>query len=214
MNKQSAMAMVNGYLGHGLLNERNTSFANVNASKAVWWLNIRPERFEDDLHVLLVKEGETGLIWLKIEANAFPFLERVFRKRQDTGAIDLEISSMPSHYMTDVKSGGTGYNFTKHIEHEWGMTEDSNKSNKMVILNSRSLSGFMRMSLMFNIEIEQEADGRWIAEAPEIPGVLVYGITTGEAIAKTQALTLRVLAEQMEHGEPTPAFLDVSFEVT
>ena len=53
----------------------------------------------------------------------------------------------------------------------------------------------------FSIETEQEADGRWIAEVMEIPGAMVYGITTKEAIAKVQALALRVLAERLEHGE-------------
>ena len=53
------------------------------------------------------------------------------------------------------------------------------------------------------IETEEEEDGRWIAEVPEIPGVLVYGSTSEEATAKVQALALRVLAERLEHGECT-----------
>ena len=57
----------------------------------------------------------------------------------------------------------------------------------------------MRQS--FTIETEQEDDGRWIAEIVEIPGSLVYGTSTEEAIAKVQALALRVLAERLEHGE-------------
>ncbi len=60
------------------------------------------------------------------------------------------------------------------------------------------------MALTFTIETAQEEDGRWIAEVPEIPGALVYGLTTAEAIAKVQALALRVLAEQLEHGENAP----------
>ena len=47
----------------------------------------------------------------------------------------------------------------------------------------------------FDIEIEQEEDGRWIAEIPEIPGVLAYGLTPLQAEAKAKALALRVLAE-------------------
>ncbi len=57
----------------------------------------------------------------------------------------------------------------------------------------------MRQS--FTIETEQEDDGRWIAEILELPGALVYGTSTEEAIAKVQALALRVLAERLEHGE-------------
>ena len=51
------------------------------------------------------------------------------------------------------------------------------------------------------IETEREEDGRWIAEVLEIPGALVYGSSTEDAIAKVQALALRVLAERLEHGE-------------
>ena len=67
------------------------------------------------------------------------------------------------------------------------------------------------MSLTFTIETEQEADGRWIAEVMEIPGPLVYGATTDEAVAQAQALALRVLAERLEHGEADPEFVTVSF---
>lgn len=55
-----------------------------------------------------------------------------------------------------------------------------------------------------NIEIEREDDGRWIAEIPELPGVMSYGQTRDEAISRTQALALRVLADRLEHGEEIP----------
>jgi predicted RNase H-like HicB family nuclease len=51
------------------------------------------------------------------------------------------------------------------------------------------------------IETEQEEDGRWIAEVVEVPEAMAYGSTLREATAKVQALTLRVLAERLEHGE-------------
>ena len=54
------------------------------------------------------------------------------------------------------------------------------------------------------VETEQEADGRWIAEVPELPGVLVYGATENEAAAKAEALALRVLADRLDHGEAKP----------
>jgi predicted RNase H-like HicB family nuclease len=54
------------------------------------------------------------------------------------------------------------------------------------------------------IEVEQEADGRWLAEIPDLPGVLAYGATQAEAIARAQALGLRVLADRVEHGESVP----------
>jgi predicted RNase H-like HicB family nuclease len=51
------------------------------------------------------------------------------------------------------------------------------------------------------IETEVETDGRWIAELPELSGVMAYGFTREEAIAKVKALALRVLADRLEHGE-------------
>jgi len=63
------------------------------------------------------------------------------------------------------------------------------------------------------IEIEQEDDGRWLTEVLEVPGVMVYGKTQEEAIAKVQTLTLRVLADRLEHGETIPeisAFFSVA----
>ena len=51
------------------------------------------------------------------------------------------------------------------------------------------------------IEIEREDDGRWIAEIPELPGVMVYGSRCNEAISKAEVLALRVLADRLEHGE-------------
>jgi predicted RNase H-like HicB family nuclease len=59
---------------------------------------------------------------------------------------------------------------------------------------------------MMNFEIgcELEDDGRWLAEAPQLPGVLAYGFTRDEAMAKAQVLPLRVLAERLEHGQSRP----------
>jgi len=54
------------------------------------------------------------------------------------------------------------------------------------------------------VEVEQEEDGRWLAEVPEIPGVLAYGRTRQEAISRAQALSLRVLADRLERGESVP----------
>jgi predicted RNase H-like HicB family nuclease len=54
------------------------------------------------------------------------------------------------------------------------------------------------------IELEQEEDGRWIAEVPVLPGVMAYGPTRQEAIERAQVLALRVLAERLEHGESVP----------
>jgi predicted RNase H-like HicB family nuclease len=59
------------------------------------------------------------------------------------------------------------------------------------------------------IEIEREKDGRWIAEVPDLPGVLVYGKTREEAIVKVQSLALRVIADRLDHGESIPELDDL-----
>lgn len=59
------------------------------------------------------------------------------------------------------------------------------------------------------VETEQEEEGRWIAEVPELPGVLAYGPTREAAIARVQALSLRVLADRLENGESVPEMSDV-----
>ena len=65
--------------------------------------------------------------------------------------------------------------------------------------------------MRLKVEIEQEEDGRWIAEIPDLPGVLAYGASAAEARARAQALALRVVADRLEHGEAGPDFLDISF---
>ena len=62
------------------------------------------------------------------------------------------------------------------------------------------------------VEIEREDDGRWIAEVPDLPGVMVYGTTRQDAVAKAEALALRVIADRLDHGEPIPE-LDELFAV-
>jgi predicted RNase H-like HicB family nuclease len=54
------------------------------------------------------------------------------------------------------------------------------------------------------VELEREDDGRWIAEVPELAGVLAYGLTREEALRAVQTLALRVIADRLEHGEPVP----------
>ena len=63
----------------------------------------------------------------------------------------------------------------------------------------------------FKLECEREDDGRWLAEVSQLPGVLAYGNSANEAMVKAEVLALRVLAEQLEHGEVMP--LDISISV-
>ncbi len=63
----------------------------------------------------------------------------------------------------------------------------------------------------FTIEVEQEEDGRWIAEILEIPGVLSYGLTQQQAISNVQALALRVIADKLEQGEMNLGLKSLTF---
>ena len=62
----------------------------------------------------------------------------------------------------------------------------------------------------FTIECEEEVDRRWLAEVPQLPGVLCYGKTPDEAMAKAEILALRMLAERLEHGESRPVDISIS----
>ena len=68
------------------------------------------------------------------------------------------------------------------------------------------------MSVIFTVETEQEVDDRWLAEVLELPGVVAYGSTSDEAVARAQALALRVVADGLEHNE-ADGFISLSFSV-
>jgi predicted RNase H-like HicB family nuclease len=65
--------------------------------------------------------------------------------------------------------------------------------------------------MRFKVEFDREEDGRWIAEVPELPGVLAYGASQLEAQARVKALALRVVADQLEHGEAEAGLGDITF---
>ena len=71
----------------------------------------------------------------------------------------------------------------------------------------------MSKSTRFTIEFEREIDGRWIADIKELPGVLCYGATRGEAQAKAEALALRVTADQLETGEKISELVSIEFNL-
>jgi predicted RNase H-like HicB family nuclease len=66
--------------------------------------------------------------------------------------------------------------------------------------------------VVFSIEIEREDDGRWLAEVPASAGVMCYGADRDEAVARVQALALRVIAERPEHREAPAEFLNHTFQ--
>jgi predicted RNase H-like HicB family nuclease len=63
--------------------------------------------------------------------------------------------------------------------------------------------------MKFNVEIDREEDGRWIAEVADLPGALAYGQTREEAISRVEALALRVMADRLENGESLPTLENV-----
>ena len=64
----------------------------------------------------------------------------------------------------------------------------------------------------FTIEYEQETDGRWLAEVPQLPGVLAYGASSDEAMRKAEALALRVLAERLDEKETAPLSIRIGLK--
>ena len=80
----------------------------------------------------------------------------------------------------------------------------------IALLDSRP--GWYIAPVTFTIEIEREDDGRWLAEVPALAGVMAYGQDRDEAVARVQALALRVIAERLEHREAPAEFLNVTFQ--
>lgn len=125
MQKKTAIERVNQYLGYRLLEHTNTRFANMNNGKPVWWFDIPPRMFGQDLHLLLAgnpmaqqRVGGQGLIWLTIDSHTFPDPRTRFYERPDNGKIQLNISSSTgSGYLCDTT--GTEYNFRPHVKKEW-----------------------------------------------------------------------------------------------
>ena len=64
--------------------------------------------------------------------------------------------------------------------------------------------------MQFNIECDREEDGRWLAEVPQLPGVLAYGSTARQAMMKAEILALRVIAERIENDESGPDSISIS----
>jgi predicted RNase H-like HicB family nuclease len=77
--------------------------------------------------------------------------------------------------------------------------------------SSIATSSSPETGMHLTVEVDREEDGRWIAEVPDLKGVLAYGSSREEAIAHAQALALRVLADRLEHGEAGPDLVSVSF---
>ena len=65
--------------------------------------------------------------------------------------------------------------------------------------------------MTLSIEFDREADGRWIAEIPDLPGVMAYGASPEEATSRVKAIALRVLADRLDQAELGPGFATLTF---
>ena len=74
-------------------------------------------------------------------------------------------------------------------------------------------SGRYDEEVNLTIELEREEDGRWIAEALELPGVMCYGQSRDEAISNAERLAIEVIADRIAHGELPSSSLGVSFKI-
>lgn len=79
----------------------------------------------------------------------------------------------------------------------------------VTLTNNHELCGRTTMAVELRIETEREEDGRWIAEVPDLPGVMSYGDSREEAVAHVKALALRALADRLENGEAIPQSADL-----
>ena len=82
----------------------------------------------------------------------------------------------------------------------------------MILPNGHVTGSLLKENEIMRIEIEREDDGRWIADVPDMPGVMAYGTNRQDAVVKAKALALRIIADRIDHGEAIPE-LDEMFAV-
>jgi hypothetical protein len=110
MTKTQLITHIN-QTNNGVLNNSNTSFSSINNSKEVWWLNIPVSKFNNDVHLLL--SASSYALWLHLPKGFVRTLAVSFKIREDKNAVDLEISADKNFkYLKDVKSLGSGFDFT------------------------------------------------------------------------------------------------------
>ena len=113
-SKKDIIEFINS-LGSTVLNNQNTSYSKINVSKEVWWFNVPTHKFDGNVNLLL--KTEEKVIWVHLPKGFVNNLESIFRIRPDKNAVDLEISSNKRYrYLQDVKSGGTGFDFTNYVQ--------------------------------------------------------------------------------------------------
>jgi hypothetical protein len=98
------------------LNATNTSYSKVNKSKNVWWFNIAVPKFNTKVNLLL--QIENGVFWVVLPVGFVASIEKTFRIRKDKNAVDLEINAGSNNFLCDVKSGGTGFDFSGFVKED------------------------------------------------------------------------------------------------
>jgi hypothetical protein len=94
------------------------SFSNINKAVSLWWFNISPNKFENELHLILVKKD--SFIWIRLPEGAVSNPERKFRFREDKGLIEIKISPKPGYnHLRDESSGGIGFGFEQYVQKEF-----------------------------------------------------------------------------------------------
>ena len=81
-------------------------------------------------------------------------------------------------------------------------------------LDTLALIHFGVAIVNFTLECQEEVDGRWLAEVPQFPGVLCYGNTADEAMARAEVLALRAMAERLEQSGSPPVAINISLPLT
>jgi hypothetical protein len=112
--KQQLIDTINSQFG-GSLDSRNTSYASINKTKAVWWINISVSKFEQEVNLLF--DAPDNEIWIVLPKGFVSNLDSTFRIRKDKNVVDLEISADRNGlYLKDVKSGGSGFDFGRYVK--------------------------------------------------------------------------------------------------
>lgn len=97
------------------LNNSNTHFSSINKSKEVWWYTVPVHKFSSDVNLLLCAVDYA--LWVQLPKGFVKQLPATFKIREDTNAVDVEISSDKQFkYFIDLKSGGTGFDFTPFVK--------------------------------------------------------------------------------------------------
>ena len=135
MKKAQAIKLLDSQFS---LNNFNCHFSKINKAVPLWWFNIRPEKFKNDLYLIL--KEETELLLLKIPGGSFYPTENHFHIRKDKNLVDLRISSVKDeNYLQDIMSGGIHVNFENFLIHSEPIPEEY-KNPEIQKSNSRSKS--------------------------------------------------------------------------